>query len=156
LPEKWIPVTRGRLAQRRARKPDTKSGQLWALWPEIKAALEDGQSVRTVLDWLKEDAGIVVSIGSLTSYISRIRKREAAQRTAEAAKAFIRAHQNVGALTSEPSVGSTLVGADGAANGGTYIPEADPIERTMRSLRKRRFDIREAHQNGDPTKVKLI
>ena len=97
-----------------------------------------------------------MSIGSLTSYISRIRKREAAQRTAEAAKAFIRAHQNAGALTSERSVGSTLVGADGAANDGTYLPETDPIERTMRSLRKRRFDIREAHQNGDPTKVKLI
>jgi hypothetical protein len=77
LPEKWIRETRGRLAQRRARKPDTKSGQLWALWPEIKAALNDGQSVRTVLDWPKEDAGIVVSIGSMTSYISRIRKREA-------------------------------------------------------------------------------
>ena len=60
MPEKWIPETRGRLAQRRARKPDTKSGQLWALWPEIKAALNDGQSVRTVLDWPKEDAGIVV------------------------------------------------------------------------------------------------
>jgi hypothetical protein len=156
LPDKWIPETRSRLAQRRARKPDTKAGQLWALWPEIKAALEDGQSIRTVLDWLKEDADIIVSVGSLTSYISRIRKREAAQRTAEAAKAFIRAHQNAGTPTSERSVGSTLVGADGTANDGTDLPETDTIERTMRSLRKRRFDIREVHQNGDPTKVKLI
>ena len=63
MPDKWIPETRSRLAQPRGRKPDTKAGQLWALWPEIKAALEDGQSVRTVLDWLKEDAGIIVSVG---------------------------------------------------------------------------------------------
>jgi hypothetical protein len=32
----------------------------------------------------------------------------------------------------------------------------DPASRTMQKLRKRHFDIREAHQNGDPTKVKLI
>jgi hypothetical protein len=80
-----FPKTRSLLAQRRARKPDTKAGQLWALWPEIKAALNDGQSVRTVLDSLKENAGIVVR-RRLTSYISRIRRREATQRTAEAAR----------------------------------------------------------------------
>jgi hypothetical protein len=152
LPDKWIPETRSRLAQRRARKPDTKAGQLWALWPEIKAALDDGQSVRTILHWLKEDAGIVVSIGSLTSYISRNRKREAAQRIAEAEKAFIRAHQDADATTSHPAAAS---GVDRPVNGGD-ASETDPVERTMRALRKRRFDIREAHQNGDPTKVKLI
>jgi hypothetical protein len=37
-----------------------------------------------------------------------------------------------------------------------YFGANNPVERTMRALRKRRFDIREAHQNGDPTKVKLI
>lgn len=151
MSDKWIPEARSRLAQRRARKPDTKAGQLWALWPEIKAALDDGQSVRTILAWLEEDTGIVVSIGSLTSYISRIRKREAAQRTAEATKAFIRAHQKADASLSERPPDS--VPLDGE---GTDPTVTDPVERTMRSLRKRRFDIREAHQNGDPTKVKLI
>ena len=156
MPDKWIPETRSRLAQRRARKPDSNAGQLWALWPEIKAALDEGQSVRTVLEWLKEDAGIVVSIGSLTSYISRIRKREAAERTAEAAKVFLRAHQKADAPISERPADSTPQDADGTVNEGTDAMENDPVERMMRSLRKRRFDIREAHQNGDPTKVKLI
>lgn len=156
MPDKWIPETRSRLAQRRARKPDTKAGQLWALWPEIKAALDEGQSVRTVLEWLKEDAGIVVSIGSLTSYISRNRKRETAQRTAEAVKAFIRADQKVGVPTSDRPAGSVPQGEDGPVNERTDSGNTDPAERTMRALRKRRFDIREAHQNGDPTKAKLI
>jgi hypothetical protein len=155
LLDKWIPETRSRLAQRRARKPDTKAGQLWALWPEIKAALDDGQSVRTIVDWLKEDAGIVVSIGSLTSYISRNRKRETAQRIAEAEKAFIRAHQDAYSTTSHPAAASAGLGVDRPVNGGDGS-QTDPVERTMRALRKRRFDIREAHQNGDPTKVKLI
>jgi hypothetical protein len=137
------------------RKPDTKSGQLWALWPEIKAALDEGQSVRTVLDWLKEDADIIVSIGSLTSYISRIRKREAAERTAEAAKAFLRAHQKAEAPISERPPEAAPQGAE-SSNDSTDPIDNDAVERTMRSLRKRRFDIREAHQNGDPTKVKLI
>ena len=57
MADNWIPDTRNRLAQRRAKKPDTKAGQLWALWPEIKAALEDGQSFKSIHQWLDEDAG---------------------------------------------------------------------------------------------------
>ena len=52
MADNWIPETRNRLAQRRAKKPDTKSGQIWALWPEIKAALAAGESFRSVCDWL--------------------------------------------------------------------------------------------------------
>ena len=32
----------------------------------------------------------------------------------------------------------------------------DPATRSMQNLRKRRFDIRQLHRNGDPTDVKLI
>jgi hypothetical protein len=157
LPDNWIPETRSRLERRRAKRPDTKSGQLWALWPEIKAALDDGQSVRTVLEWLKEDAGIVVSAGSFTSYISRNRKREVAQRTKEAANVFLRAHERLGSVL--PALAS--VGASDANRSAAGAPAGDqagtdPLERTIEALRKRRFDIREAHQNGDPTNVKLI
>jgi len=42
LADDWIPETRNRLAQRRAKKPDTKAVQIWALWAEIRAALDDG------------------------------------------------------------------------------------------------------------------
>src|SRR5690348_10082948 len=66
---------RTRLALRRAEKPATKAGQIRALWPEIEAALEAGQSVKSVCKWLQEDAGIILGVTSLTSYISRIRRR---------------------------------------------------------------------------------
>lgn len=79
----WMALARNRLALRRAEKPATKAGQIRALWPEIEAALEVGQTVRSICKWLEEDAGIVVGITSLTSYISRIRRRESATQRAQ-------------------------------------------------------------------------
>jgi hypothetical protein len=73
---------RSRLVQRRAEKPATKAGQIRALWPDIEAALAIGQSMKTICEWLAEDAGITVGVTSLTSYVSRIRRREAAGRSA--------------------------------------------------------------------------
>jgi hypothetical protein len=66
---------RSRLARRRAEKPATKAGQIRALWPDIEAALDVGQSMKTICAWLAEDAGITVGLTSLTSYVSRIRRR---------------------------------------------------------------------------------
>jgi hypothetical protein len=79
----WAVQARSRLARRRAEKPATKAAQIRALWPDIEAALAVGQSVRTVCAWLAEDAGISLSATSLTSYVSRIRRREKAQRHVE-------------------------------------------------------------------------
>jgi hypothetical protein len=75
---------RSRLALRRAEKPATKAAQIRALWPDIEAALEVGQSMTTICAWLAEDAGITLSVTSLTSYISRIRRRERVHRPIEA------------------------------------------------------------------------
>ena len=63
----------------RTEKPATKAGQIRALWPDIEAALEGGQSMKSIRKWLEEDAGITLGITSLTSYISRIRRRLAAK-----------------------------------------------------------------------------
>jgi hypothetical protein len=67
---------RSRLARRRAEKPAAKAGKIRALWPDIEAALAMGQSMKTICAWLAEDAGITLGVTSLTSYISRIRRRE--------------------------------------------------------------------------------
>jgi len=75
----WIANARSRLARRRAEKPSTKAAQIRALWPDIEAALAVGQSMKTICAWLAEDAGITVGVTSLTSYISRIRRREEAK-----------------------------------------------------------------------------
>jgi len=75
----WIADARSRLALRRAEKPTTKAGQIRTLWPDIEAALEAGQSMKPICAWLAEDAGISLGVKSLTSYISRIRRRQEAR-----------------------------------------------------------------------------
>jgi hypothetical protein len=42
--EDWINDARRRLAEWRMKKPDTKAGQIRALWPEIREALGQGRS----------------------------------------------------------------------------------------------------------------
>ena len=80
--QQWIAETRRRLAQRRGKKPATKAGQLRALWSEIRAAKAEGQSLATIRQWLEEDAGIVVTVQSLGSYLTRIQRKERATSTA--------------------------------------------------------------------------
>lgn len=76
----WAMQARTRLARRRAEQPATKSGQIRALWPDIEAALEVGQTMKTICTWLAEEAGITLGVTSLTSYVSRIRRRESRRR----------------------------------------------------------------------------
>jgi len=65
---------RTRLAALREKKPRSKSAQVRALWPEIKAALDKGHSLKTVCDCLEAD-GIAITVQTLGSYITRIRRR---------------------------------------------------------------------------------
>lgn len=162
MADNWIPETRNRLAQRRAKKPDTKSGQIWALWPEIKAALADGQSFRSVCEWLTEDAGITVSIPGLRSYVSRSRRKEAVLRRAEAESAFLQA-----AKSGEPQA-STAGDRANSSRSSTGNPPSkqrveteqsadDPMAGAIRALdRARRLDIRDIHGDGDPSGKNLI
>jgi hypothetical protein len=80
--QQWIAETRHRLAQRRGRKPATKAGQIRALWPEIRAAIADGQSLASIRQWLEEEGGVIVTVQSLGSYLTRIRRKERAQSVA--------------------------------------------------------------------------
>jgi len=78
----WAVLARSRLTRRRAEKPATKAGQIRALWPDIEAALAVGQSMKTICEWLAQDAAITLGVTSLTSYVSRIRRRERLNRQA--------------------------------------------------------------------------
>jgi hypothetical protein len=139
----WIAATRKRFALRRGEKPATKAAQIRVLWPEIEAALAEGQSVKTIRTWLEEDAGVVLSITSLASYISRIRRREV---RCEPAGSQITVqtqpdHRNIPPIrSSDPSPAAPH----------------DPLAPAMEILRHRRFDIREVHGDGDPTDKNLI
>jgi hypothetical protein len=148
----WAIQTRLRLARRREKKPDTKAGQIRALWPEIAAALEGGQSVKSIRQWPEGTPASSFSATSLTSYISRIRRRELATQRVQ---------------NSPPP--KTSVVDHSAAPGTQTVPtpagvaqlferrlNIDPIAQAMRALTKRRLDIRRLHSDGDPTGKALI
>ena len=140
MPDNWIPETRNRLARRRARKPDTKAGQLWALWPEIKAALAEGQSIRTVLGWLEEDAGIVVSPAVSPATSAGIESGKLRNGSEEAARSFARAHDARTKSVSTPVPASARSERKDSAANSPVLSESDPMARTMAALRKRRFE----------------
>ena len=151
----WIILARSRLAQRRAGKPATKAGQIRALWPEIDAALAGGQSMKSIRKWLEEDAGISVGITSLTSYISRLRRRERSNRRIDAPPV-----QSVREQTSVESAQSPLsirrpLSTPRQTSRASRLHE-DPLAHAMQALSKRPVDIREIHNDGDPNGRKLI
>jgi hypothetical protein len=154
--DSWISATRRRPAARSLEKPATKAGQIRALWPEIRAALDCGQSMKSIRIWLEEDASISVAITSLTSYISRIRRREA-QKRQEAWNPEFQADSAAGKAAMDksdlparrPAIGST----------STVSPPKqrnDPLAQAMQALSKPKLDIREIHGDGDPRGKNLI
>lgn len=99
--------------------------------------------MKTIRTWLEVDAGVSVSITSLTSYISRIRRRELRHGGTCAAPAF----------QTQPH--ETTATPIRIADGSNVVPH-DPLASAMAILRQPRFDIREVHGNGDPTNKNLI
>jgi hypothetical protein len=148
----WAMASRLRLARRRERKPDTKAGQIRALWPEIAAALKGGQSVKSIRQWLEEDTGIVVGITSLTSYISRIRRRESRRQQVQSSPQA----ETMAPDLSAPPVTQAVSTAATSAQQIEAPVKTDPIAQAMRALTKPRLDIRKLHGDGDPTGKSLI
>jgi len=149
----WIILARSRLAQRRAGKPATKAGQIRALWPEIDAALAGGQSMKSIRKWLEDDAGISVGITSLTSYISRLRRRERANHQID----LIRSVREQAAVEPAPAPSKQIL----APSIPRQVNRArrgheDPLAQAMQALSKRPIDIRAMHNDGDPNGRKLI
>lgn len=65
------------LAVRIQEKPRTKFGELRRLWPEVKAALRDGNKLKQIWECMVE-AGIDLSWPKFRTYVARLRKLEAA------------------------------------------------------------------------------
>ena len=139
----WVSQARARFARHRTEKPATKAGQIRALWPDI-AALEGGQSMKSIRKWLEEDAGITLGITSLTSYISRIRRRLGAKRSMDAATGQVVQPQTA------PGLSSSI------ATRAAASPEHDPLAQAKRALSQPKFDIRKLHNDGDPQGRNLI
>ena len=149
----WIGQSRSRLALRRSEKPATKAGQIRALWPEIAAALKAGQSLKSIRQWLEEDAGIAVGVTSLTSYISRIRRRESRTQRAQNSPPPEPLAVDSSVL---PGGAQTLRTPADSTRRLAPLPNVDPIAQAMRALNKPRLDIRKLHSDGDPTGKRLI
>ncbi len=151
-PREWIARVRVRLALRCAEKPATKAGQIKALWPEIEAALDKGQSMKTIHKWLEEEAGLRLGITSLTSYISRIRRCEAATKG--------RSEPSVGQLVhprTEPTPPLPSSRGSLAVRVSSETPKPDdPLAQAMSVLLTPRLDIRKVHNDGDPEGRNLI
>jgi hypothetical protein len=142
----WIVHSRARLARRRTEKPATKAGQIWALWPDIEAALEAGQSVKSIHRWPEEDAGITLGITSLTSYISRIRRRIATRHQAQPANGQAVPSQAQSAI--HPPVATQF--------SQRQLEQSDPLAQAKRVLSQPKLDIRKLHHDGDPEGSNLI
>ncbi len=140
----WVMQARARLMRRRTTKPATKAGQIWALWSEIEAARAAGQSMKSIHRWLQEDAGITLSLSSLTSYTSRIR-RNLAKRQAEANRQAVPS-QAQSAI--HPPIATQL--------SQRQLEQSDPLAQAKRVLSQPKFDIRKLHNDGDPEGSNLI
>lgn len=144
----WFSLARAGFARHRTDKPATKAGQVRALWPDIEAALDGGQSMKSIRKWLEEDAGVTLSITSLTSYISRIRRRLKAKWSAEVATGQIIQPQAPPGPNTRSPVTNHLTGA--------AAPEHDPLAQAKRALSHPKLDIRKLHNDGDPEGRNLI
>jgi hypothetical protein len=100
--------------------------------------------MKSIRKWLEEDAGITLGITSLTSYISRIRRRLAAKRGQEVSTGHVVQPQTA------PGPSSSV------ATRAAASPEHDPLAQAKRALSQPKFDIRKLHNDGDPQGRNLI
>lgn len=110
---------------------------------------KNGQSVKSIRQWLEEDAGIVVGITSLTSYISRIRRRESAIQRGQKSLPPPRIWSLTSGVVMRYGTSTSVLFACTAAG-------VERIAQAMRALNKPRLDIRKLHSDGDPTGKSLI
>jgi hypothetical protein len=97
-----------------------------------------------------------VAITSLTSYISRIRRREGQERQREEHAEF-HADSPPGKAAMEKSDHPARWPPTSSTN-TVPLPKQhnDPLAQAMQALSKPRLDIREIHSDGDPSGKNLI
>lgn len=157
--ENWVNEARRRLAKSRGKKPETKASQFWALWPEVKLAIEDGQSIKSIRLWLEEEAAVVLTMNTIRTYIRRCRGKDAAQPKSRTSDHGIPARAdsflaNRVAKTNPPS-GRATIPTFAKPEDQLNIAD-DPMAIARKALNKPRFDIRKIHNDGDPRGQNLI
>ena len=108
--------------------------------------------MKSIRKWLEEDAGISVGITSLTSYISRLRRRERANRQIDLVRS-VREQTAVESAQAPLSIRPPLSTSRQVTSRASRLHE-DPLAPShTQALSKRPIDIREIHnevaiQNG--------
>jgi len=130
--DEWVVRARARLAARKNGRPSTKSGAIRALWPEIQQALQSGQTLKTVRDWLEAD-GVPLKYNQLATYVARIRQKQARvadvsgqTRQQPAMQAEIRTEDNRPVFESRPALRDPLANLrsrEGRSRTFEYNPE---------------------------------
>jgi hypothetical protein len=115
---------------------------------EIERALADGQSLKSIREWLEEE-GVTVTRATLSSYKIRFRNREEANRKAEALEASLR---QTGVAPQTPDLAQEASPEPPRVAGQ---PIRDPFAQARRALEKT-FDIRTIHGDGDLTGRNLV
>ena len=103
--EEWVEIARARMAAKGKIKPSTKAGAVRALWPAIESAIENGQTLKSVRDWLEEE-GVALTYNQLTSYVGRIRRQT--ERVKTAAPRAGKSSSAIEGLTSDPKPNATF------------------------------------------------
>lgn len=153
--DEWITGAKRYLAVRTRQKPVTKAGQLRALWPEIQTALDQGQNLKAIRDWLAEQ-GLVFRGGNFRTYVWRLRR----ERSKKAGARFLEAAMSASA--SEPTVvqetrwAPSPVPYASPSEATVAARPFDPLAQAKEALAKQRFDIRKIHGDGDPRGRNLV
>ena len=140
-PKVGLTTARTRLAELRDKTPASTAARIRVLWPEIKAALDRGHSLKDVCDCLQAD-GLALSVQALGSYISRIRRKTMTDQS-ETVRRSTPGEQSVVAEVGR--VGSPRSSKDS-------IEPHDPLANLRRSQAERpKFDYRP--ELADPDKL---
>ncbi len=134
---------RARLAALGEKKQRSKAAHLRSLWPEIKAALDSGHTLKAVCECLEGD-GLKMSIYTLGSYVARMRRGQALAANVPAPRR---------ALSSVDIASRGARGTDDHANPGVGDRNRlDPLTNLRKSQSERpAFDYRP--ELADPDKL---
>jgi hypothetical protein len=137
-----------RLRDRLREKPRTKAGQVRQAWPDIKALLAAGHSLKDIWTWLNE-IGLEIGYARLSHYIGQLRRRDdAAQLEIREPKAeTMEAVTDVFTQTRPP-----LPREVASLVGGGHGKERDPLANVLERESKRPG----FNYNEEPDPKKLI
>ncbi len=129
----WVEVARARMTARGKSLPSTKAGAVRALWPAIEAALLNGQSLKSVRNWLEEE-GVRLTYNQLTSYVGRIRRSVKNPKLALTESPEVASETRVALSPDVRQVSSVQVAHE---RDSTLLPSLDPLANIRAREQKR-------------------